>query len=250
MVGSTVTAPARARSERLRGSSTRVYDDAAGNLYPSVTSIIDMMEKPALIPWAAKMSAEYAVLHREALASLPAEDAISLIKGNWRKKRNNAADFGTLIHDFLDRGVRPDSLPELGYIRQAEDFIHVAGLEVDETEVSICNPEVGYAGTLDVLATHNGDRIICDWKTGSGLYESHAMQLVALGEATFRMDEYGQLEPIDLADRGIAVRLAADEYEYRTINRGTDEWVAAWDAFRGLIPVWQWKREIKEVWNE
>lgn len=246
-----MSAPARARSERLRGSSTRVYDDAEGNLYPSVTSIIDMMEKPALIPWAAKMSAEYAVLHREALAELPAEDAVTLIKGNWRKRRNKAADFGTLIHDFLDRGVHPNSLPELGYVKQAEDFIHVVGLDVYETEVTVCNPEQGYAGTIDVAASHNGDRIYVDWKTGSGLYESHAMQLVALGEATHRLDEYGGLEPIDLADRGIAVRLAADEYDYKTITRGTDKWIAVWDAFRGLIPVWQWKRDIpKEVWDE
>lgn len=245
-----MTSPARSRNIRIRGDSTRIYTDAAGREYPSVTSVINMLDKPALVYWSAKMAAEYAILHREALADLPAEDAITLIKGNWRKKRDKAADLGTLVHDYLDRGVRPDSLPELAYFRQAEQFMEEIGFTVEATEVSVCNPVEGYAGTLDVWASHNGDKVYADWKTGSGLYESAAMQLVALGEATHLLSETGELTPIEPADRGIAVRIGMNDYEWRTINRGTAEWVATWDAFRGLIPVWEWKKEIKEVWSE
>lgn len=246
-----MTAPARSRSIRIRGSSSRIYTDATGREYPSVTSVIGLLDKSdALVPWAAKAAAEYAVLHRDALAQLPAPDAITLIKNNWRQKRDQAADLGTLVHDYLDRGRRPDRLPERAYFEQAERFIEEIGLTVEATEVSVCNPEIGYAGTLDVLATQGGDRIIADWKTGKGLYESHALQLVALGEATHILSETGELAPFDPVDRGIAVRIGTDDYEWRVINRGTAEWVAAWDAFRGLIPVWEWKREIKEVWSE
>lgn len=245
-----MTAPARSRNIRIRGESTRIYQDADGRTYPSVTSVISQLDKPALVYWSAKMAAEYAVLHRKALNDLPAQDAITLIKNNWRTKRDKAADLGTLVHDYLDRGVKPDKLPELAYFKQAELFMEEIGFTVEQTEVTVCHPEHGYAGTLDVLATHQGDRIIADWKTGSGLYETHAMQLVALAEATHVLSEHGDLTPFEPVDRGIAVRIGQDDYEYRTINRGTNEWVATWDAFRGLIPVWEWKKEIKEVWSE
>src|SRR5690606_2382288 len=141
--GGGMTAPARSRNIRIRGSSSRIYTDAAGREYPSVTSVIGLLDKSdALVPWAAKAAAEYAVLHRDALAQLPAPDAITLIKNNWRQKRDQAADLGTLVHDYLDRGRRPDRLPERAYFTQAERFIEAIGLTVEATEVSVCNPEI------------------------------------------------------------------------------------------------------------
>jgi len=242
--------PRLARSARLRDGSTRIYETADGTIYPSVTSVIDQLDKPALIYWAARMSAEYATLHREALADLPADDAITLIKGNWRKARDKAGARGTRIHEYLEDPTWTPTLEAAPYLEQAQIFLEANNLTVAATEISFSHPGEGYAGTADVIATSNGDRYVVDWKTGKGIYDSHALQIVALGEATHQLDEYGGEHPSTPIDYGVVVRLAPDEHEAHLIQKGSEQWVTAWDAFRGLIPVWQWKREVKEIWNE
>ena len=80
---------------------TRVYDIPGHPSMPSVTSVIGMKNKPALINWAAKLAAEYSQEHREALNELDPEAAVDAIKGSWRRHRDKAADFGTAVHDAI-----------------------------------------------------------------------------------------------------------------------------------------------------
>lgn len=222
---------------------TRVYD-IDGRQYPSVTSVIGMMDKPALVPWAARMAAEYAVQNREAIALLDDPDAVTLIKSNWRKMRDTAADFGTMVHAFIEDGYTPPTDdPAFGYVAMAEIMLTEHQLTPVAVEVTVCHPEAGYAGTVDVIATDdNGDTIYLDWKTGKGLYyDSHGMQLAALMEATHVAGPDGTLAEIPGEQQpieGVAVRLAPDHYEAKGIRQGTDGYLDLFTAFVGLTDTW------------
>ena len=47
------------------------------------------------------------------------------------------------------------------------------------SEISIVHEELEYGSTLDCLAECNEKLSLCDWKTGSGIYEDHKIQLAA-----------------------------------------------------------------------
>lgn len=243
-----MTQPKLARQIQFgRFDKTRIYT-IDGNEFPSVTSIIGMMDKPALVPWAAKMAATYAVSHREAITLLDDDDAVQLIKSNWRKARDKAADFGSAVHQMIEQGVTPDSEdPAWGYVNQAAEMLSDWGITVDAAEVTVAHPAHSYAGTVDVLAhDREGVALLLDWKTGKGTYlDSHGMQLVALAEATHTADPTGELIhiPEDLAPQyGLTVRLAEDGYEVKGVTRGSDVWYDLYQAFIGLIDVWVMKR--------
>ena len=55
------------RLTRGRGHTYRID----GQRVPSVTGIMKMLDKPALIAWAARMSAGYAIDHWDELAAKP-----------------------------------------------------------------------------------------------------------------------------------------------------------------------------------
>ncbi len=234
--------PALARSKRIsRWDSTRIYD-VGGREYPSVTSVIGMMDKPALVPWAAKMAAEYAVENREAVALLDDDDAVTLIKSNWRKQRDKAANFGTDVHKYIEDGVTPEDTRAAAYVASAGVYLEEHVTQVISQETTIVNVDEGYAGTADLFALQGHEFFVADWKSGSGLYESAAMQLVALSNGTHYVNDDGTLVPItEWPYYGHGVRLTATGYELKTVRMNGLSARLMWKAFTGLIPAWHMK---------
>lgn len=242
-----MTTPQYARRLKLNHfDSTRVYD-VDGREYPSVTSIIGMQDKPALVPWAAKMAAEYAADNLEILNHLDRHDAILLIKTNWRKQRDRAADFGTDVHRYIDEGKLPaEGTRARGYVLSADQFLNDHNLLVLHSELSVVNEAAGYAGTVDLVCADKDTGVVAlvDWKTGGLYFDSAGMQLVALMTADSYIDEAGELAevPYQIPEYGYAVGLREDGYQMKGIDRDTDAAFNLYQAFNGLIDVWKLKR--------
>jgi hypothetical protein len=229
---------------------TRIYE-IEGRVLPSVTSIIGMMDKPALINWAAKLAAEYSQEHRDALIQLPADAATDAIKGNWRRSRDKAARFGTQVHEAIENDQIPlKDDPTYGYVQQALIYLEDRELEVVGQEITVISLEHGYAGTMDLLAMDpDGSIRVADWKSGKGLYDSAALQITALMNADHIMGKDDWVtRPWDGAQVGEAVRLTSDRYYSETILNNTTLADKTLDAFLGLIPVWHYKTQGK-VWE-
>lgn len=239
-----MTQPKHAHQTKLNHyETTRIYK-IDGREYPSVTSIISMMDKPALVPWAAKMAAQYAIEHHQPLGELPPEDAIQAIKSNWRKQRDRAADFGTAVHQYIEHGIMPDPGERAhNYVQAARNFILEHDLLVERSEATVYHPGYGYAGTVDLITTSG---YYIDWKTGKGLYfDSHGMQLAALMSCTHIIGNDLKLNP----RAGIAVRLKPDAtWESKTITYRSETHQALLAAFIGLTDVWQLKRN-QHTWE-
>lgn len=218
-------------------------------LYPSVTNIIDVLAKPWLGAWAAKLVAEYAWDSREVLSRIDErEAAVDMLKGAIRRKRDRAADVGSTIHAFIESLVLGTPAPALEeehvpYIEAVQGFLDEFDPEFLVVEGTVFSsdfpPELRYAGTFDFLARVDGALLLGDYKTGSGVYDEVALQLAALSRAESVWDRHtGALSPMPTVDACVAVHLRPREYALHVI-RADD---LAYQAFLGLRQAWPWTK--------
>ena len=186
--------------------------------YPSVTTIINELSKPALTNWAAKMVAEFAfdnqaawtgrpdpkmvfdflrenyldtdigqlqpdemrvALDAGSVGGLDRDSALSLLKGAPWRDRDRKGSVGTAIHRALDSDGMVESGLE-GYIDAARAFLDETGNRLRSREQTLFNDSFEYAGTVDgFLLDEAGNYSLVDWKTGKGLYADYALQMVA-----------------------------------------------------------------------
>lgn len=169
-----------------------------------VTQFLQVINKPALVPWAAKQERELVIqcaerLHANNLkhnrADMPAVSfaanlkiAIGAEKAH-QKISSKAMEIGTQVHKMVEHLVREmmsieSTKPEISPVAQgAVDhwtrWADSVGFKPVECEMSLAETSnkdrrFWYAGTLDALALVNGKLTLCDWKTGSGIYpEAH-----------------------------------------------------------------------------
>src|SRR5260370_11473261 len=79
------------------------YHPLTGEIVPSVTTIIKVLDKPALQGWGARIAAEYAVRHWDELSQMDPTARIAPIKEAHLVKSGAARDLGTLVHDICDK---------------------------------------------------------------------------------------------------------------------------------------------------
>ncbi|MBD2760051.1 hypothetical protein IEE94_11085 [Yimella sp. cx-573] len=138
----------------------------SGEQLISVTNVLSVScAKPALVPWAAKIAAEWAVEHLPSLVKMSRTDpdqATKDIKAQVTVARDKAADLGSAVHAAAERhalGQPPidDEYAEQvkpflsQYLRFLDEFGIDLGEHIEATEMTVANPALGYAGTLDLL---------------------------------------------------------------------------------------------------
>lgn len=223
----------RSRAERDRGlkfypSSHRYKLD--GEWVQGVTTLLGVLDKPALPKWAAKSVAEYVAAHRDTVEHLYALGERSLVNAlkevPWTE-RDQAAVRGTDVHDFAERIAKGEEVdvPEhyVGHVESALAFMEDYAIEPVLVEACVGSREHQYAGKLDLVADQrSGPRAIWDYKTSkSGIYKEAAFQMAAYAFAEFH-GENGDESP--MADLGIeaayGVHVRADGYDVYPLEFG------------------------------
>lgn len=213
-----MTAPALSRIKRGGG---RVYV-WEGREYPSVTTILGAtVPKPALVGWAARATAEWAVDHRDEWTDLSdRQAAVDLLKGAPFRDRDRAADVGSAVHHYAERIAKGETVtdaPEdvVPFIPHFARFLDEWKPSYIETEATVFSVEMGYAGTLDAIARIPGlGVVLLDTKTSrSGVFAETALQLAAYEAADFigRNDGITQDEMPDV-DATVVLHLRPDGY--------------------------------------
>ncbi|HEY7822008.1 MAG TPA: hypothetical protein VIG24_04205 [Acidimicrobiia bacterium] len=238
-----MTTPALAENVRGKGRHYRTPD---GELVPSVTNVIGILDKPALPRWSAKMVAERAALMKQSLAHMDDADIVDTLKAVPWQRSTRAADRGTDIHAYLEarlNGVTPEQLsPDaLPYKGAADDWFDRAGPdEVIGTEVTLFTP--AYAGTTDLIMRRDGKMVIADFKTSKAIYDEAALQLAALygcytdaggNMVAWRADDGMAMELPDL----VVIRIGVDGWEEKVV--ADPEGSLA--AFYSLLDAWHWR---------
>lgn len=153
------------------------YYSKDGKRLPSVTTVISRFrDSGALMKWQFKMGFEQGVLCGKGMVYV--EDPYAIAK--------DAANIGTIIHALVDDHVhgRPHSLDGQdervisGYnaYRQWETQTHI---KIVATEMQLVSEKHHFGGTPDAIGEIDGKLVLADWKSSSGIYTDHLVQLAA-----------------------------------------------------------------------
>lgn len=179
----------------MKTRAHQTYKTEDGIRAAGVTTVLGVLAKPGLIPWAWGLG----------------------MKGiDYRKFRDDKAEIGTLAHylilcDF--RNVKPDiSDYSPNQVKQAEscllkfwDWKKQNPIEALLVEEQLVSERYRYGGTLDLYGKMNAERVLVDFKTGKGIYPGMIAQLAAYG---MLLVEHGY--PVD---RYMILRIGRNENE-------------------------------------
>ena len=178
-----------------------------GKPLTGVTTILGVIAKPALVPWAAKMTTEYIRDNCKGDVEgvyVVSEEQLDEAKAAHRKRKEAAADFGTVVHDKVEGYVKACIESNQGVPLDEYDFdlasitdlepklIEKAGLSLGEfvgwakenvsvfveSEAKLYSEEHWYAGTVDIIYKDKEGKLwIADIKTSSGVYPEMFAQM-------------------------------------------------------------------------
>lgn len=157
-----------------------------GKRATSVTTILSGgIPKGALVPWAAKTAAQYAIDNPGA--------TLEEIKGAPDRDRDDAGRRGTLVHDLIEKIMRGED-PEI----PDEVAAHIAGflafaaewkLTSVYQECIVAHAGLRYAGKFDLIGIspliNRGKPFILDFKTSRSVHDEAALQMSAYARAEF-----------------------------------------------------------------
>lgn len=243
-----MTAPANATSKRGVGRFYR--HPGTGEEFASVTTILKAAPKPALVPWAAKMAAEFAVDNLDQVAALlksgQRQAAIDLIKGSPYRSADKAADLGSAIHarveaHILGTPILKAPAEQQPFMDQFERWLTDFDPTFDAAEVTVLNRTHGYAGTLDMIATIKGlGCLLIDVKTGKGIYGEVGLQMAAYRYGEAAMLRSGYEEPLDAVDGCAVLHLRSDKCDLIPVRADG----VVFDAFLAIKKVWEWEQGL------
>lgn len=247
---------------RVRGSAT--YEDPVepGIEYHSVTTVISACTaKPWLVPWSAKLAATYAVEKFDLVSMLITESgaaaAIDHVSREAMRKREAAADVGTIVHDYVEALVRDTALPALpegtdpdGDLAKMLDAFLDWHVDFDPvylmSEATVCNPRDGWAGTLDLIAYLPAfdQTFLIDAKSGQNLDAWMPVQLGTYASATEVWLPFGQKARMPRVDRAAVLHLRPEGYKMIPVEIDpvdpTDE--PPYDVFRRMLRQYAWSK--------
>ena len=193
-----------------------------GAWVPGVTTIIGVLNKPALPKWAATSVAEYVADHRptvEGLYDAGRAPMVAMLKEVPWQRRDDAADRGTSFHDYAERIARGEEVdvpePMVPLVESALAFMEDYDITPTLLEVAVGSREHLYAGKADLFAND----AIWDWKSGKRIYASAAFQLNAYAFAEF-YGENGDEHPIPEVNAAYGVHIRADGYDVLPLEFG------------------------------
>ncbi|PXY16485.1 hypothetical protein, partial [Prauserella flavalba] len=211
------------------------YVDANGARVPGVTTILSGgLPKAALVNWAGKATAEYAIDNWNTLGELsPAKRLEKLNKARYEEK-DRAAKRGTEVHNLAERLVRgeevevPDELA--GHVESYVQFLDAWQVQPVHIEITVMSHRHGYAGTLDGIFDfplgvpgypQECPRLLVDLKTNrSGIFGETALQLAGYRYADTYVDDNGDEQPMIPVDGCAAVHVRADGADLIPVTAG------------------------------
>lgn len=210
-----------------RTKAHRTYRLEDGTIVPGVTTILGILNKPALVPWANKLglqgidSSKY-VDEKAAIGTLAHEMIADYLRG----METDTSEYSKVQIDQAENAI-------LAFF-EWEKYHHVGPILVEEPMVS---ERFGFGGTVDCLGLVNGELCLLDFKTSRGIFPEMLTQVAAYQQLLM---EHGHLPT-----KAIMLRIGrtADEgFEERLINHLDRRW----EIFQHCLTIYNLQKEVKQ----
>lgn len=234
-------------TQRKKGGGTRdttLADAKKQGLFPSVTTVLDVLAKHGLNYWREEKIIE-ATLKFDTICVEDVARYSREVREAAFSDVGNAADLGTLIHADIE-GLLLGEKSEWQVRDEANAAVrHMEsmGLSICESEARIVNHRHGYAGTADIVATKDSRPVVLDFKTkatkpGKKIEpsENHPTQIAA-----YWMGYWG-IEDAFPKPTALGYNVYISTTEPGRIE--TVEWSAEvlrheWELFRHVLAIWR-----------
>ena len=209
-----------------RSKAHTIYTLKDGTTIPGVTTILSILNKPALVSWANKLG-------------LQGIDSTKYV--------DEKAAIGTLAHEMIADYLRGKETDTSEYskvqIDQAENAV-LAFFEWEKThhiepimvEKSLVSEQYQFGGTIDCLGKINGNLHLLDFKTSRGIFPEMLVQLAAyrqlLIEAEYPVDKVTILRIGRSPDEG---------FEERLVNELDKRWL----IFQHCLEIYRLQKEVR-----
>lgn len=170
-----------------------------GKRVKGVTTVLGVIAKPALVPWAARKVAEHVADNLDQAVrwgNMQRDDVVHELKEVPNRERDAAALRGTEIHAIAERVIHGEEveIPEayVGHVQGYIDFLDAFGVEPVLTERSVASRAGKYAGRFDSIVTFTNWRDgvwMMDLKTSNYVYGETALQNAGYAQADFYVDD-------------------------------------------------------------
>ncbi|MGH2511387.1 MAG: hypothetical protein ACRDGQ_01730 [Candidatus Limnocylindrales bacterium] len=226
-----------------------------GVTYPGVTGIIKILDKSdVLMNWAARQTAEAAINLAPNIPALLAtsgkEGVVKLFTARSSWKNEQAKLKGTEVHAIADLVVNGKPTGDLitdaarPLVDHYVDWWQRSGWKIRLSEAYVIDRELGYGGTFDLLAYDmEGETVLADVKTGSGVFIETILQLAAYGMAELVNPVGSELTyPMPRIDRHVVLHVS--ETGVREIELEVSQ--SDREAFGAALVLSRWRKSHKE----
>lgn len=168
-----------------------------GRRLTGVTTIIGVLDKPALVQWSANMACDYIEKAEEVTP-----EVIKEARTAWRRKRDKAGDIGNRIHSAIEEYVKAkinsQPVPVLELTEHEQKmFDKFLEWEKDNnvkfllSEQKLYSEKHWFAGTVDLVVEIDGKKYVADIKTAKDIYYTNFIQMAGYHVA---LEELGKIK--------------------------------------------------------
>lgn len=232
---------------RTSEDDARMYRDPRdGKRYPSVTSVLKLVDKSGLSQWAVNLALEWAVENWAFLGQRSNEEAIRAGKYRWKDFRDERAGVGDGVHAAIEaEHLMSWDVPELNdeqkrimdqwrLLNEKHEIVPIL------SEFTVFDTDLGYAGTADGYWMIDGVPTLVDIKTSRKTWEDHFFQLAALWHAPDWLLETEEMvwtpEPSRDMEACALIHLREDSHEI--VWAEMDKMPYYWGVFEAYAKVW------------
>ena len=225
---------------------------------PSVTSVLGVLDKPAIANWKVDRAARAAILMAKsgALAALISQDetmAMSAIKSGWKSELDAAGAAGTAVHEAFEAHIKQTPAPKLNELttqiyKQLLGLVNMYDVRVIHSECTVYGLASGleWAGTLDMIVDMDipgraRKTLVADIKTSKGVYDDMAWQIGGAyrGSDVLVTGDDGTVIPMPHTDGAIIFHVRPDEA--RAIPLASD--ALLYEGFLAARRIWGLKHD-------
>lgn len=206
-----------------------IYYLPGNRQYWSITTILDVINKPKLQRWYAYQGAKVALQ----TPTLKSQECVGEVYRNLRKTQ----DRGTFIHKACQDIAEGRKIEIKGkyasFLHGVESYYKTIKPVHLQSEVLVYSDRYQYAGRMDEICKIGNYNSLIDYKSGKDIYAQVGLQLAAGAQALHEM------QIIDIDKMYCVLFMETGEYIMKEIKESFDNFLKAYELFK-----WWKKKEV------